>query len=429
MSDSNAALARLLELHPKLIDLELTRIQRLLERLGNPQLRLPPVIHIAGTNGKGSALAYLKAMFAAAGLSAHAYISPHLVRFHERINLAGEDISEADLCRVLEKCEAANAGEPITYFEITTAAALLAFAEVPADVILLEVGLGGRFDATNVIDTPVVTIITPVDLDHSHFLGPDVSTIAKEKAGILKPGVPAIIGPQSDEGRAAIEREAEAIGAPLKIFGQDWMSFEEHGRLVYQDETGLLDLPLPRLVGRHQMANAGTAVAALRAVPDLFDNDVAIAKGLQNVRWPARMQRLTYGPLSEKTGGSVDLWLDGGHNPHAAQALSQTLADMDERSPRPLHLIVGMMRGKDPAAFLQPFQGLVKHVTTVPIEGEDGFSARALYEYARKAGFEADMATDPQDALDQILARRRDRPRVLICGSLYLAGQVLQENG
>jgi dihydrofolate synthase/folylpolyglutamate synthase len=429
MSTSEATLARLLELHPKLIDLELSRIERLLQRLGHPEKNLPPVIHIAGTNGKGSTLAFLKAMMEAADKQVHAYISPHLVHFHERIYLAGQDISEALLGQVLDRCETANQGEPITYFEITTAAALVAFEQQPADALLLEVGLGGRYDATNVIDRPALSIITPVDLDHAHFLGHDIGTIAKEKAGILKPGVTAIIGPQADAGRAAITAEAEAIGAPLKIFGQDWMCFEEHGRMVYQDDSGLLDLPLPNLIGRHQLVNAGTAIAALRALPDLFNNDAAIERGLQQVRWPARMQRLTQGPLVEMADDTMELWLDGGHNHHAAEALSQTLADMEDRAPRPLHLILGMMSGKDPEAYLTPFRGLAKHVTTLPVEGEDAHSAQALYEVARRIGFEADMATDPEDALRQILARREDQQRVLICGSLYLAGQILKANG
>jgi dihydrofolate synthase / folylpolyglutamate synthase len=272
MAVSDTILKRLLELHPKVIDLRLERMWRLLERLGQPQERLPPVIHVAGTNGKGSVVAYLRAIMEAAGLSAHVYTSPHLVRFHERIRIGrhggGELISEALLAALLEECEEANGAEPITFFEITTAAALLAFARNPADYLLLEVGLGGRLDATNVVARPRLSVITTVDYDHQHFLGDTLTAIAGEKAGILKQGVPAVIAPQSDEGLVAIERIAAQVNAPLAIAGQDWQAFEQHGGLVYQDETGLFDLPLPQLPGRFQIDNAGTAVAAVRALGD-----------------------------------------------------------------------------------------------------------------------------------------------------------------
>jgi dihydrofolate synthase/folylpolyglutamate synthase len=429
MAQSDTILSRLLELHPKLMDLELTRILSLLEKLGHPEERLPPVIHIGGTNGKGSALAYLKAMFEASGRRVHAYTSPHLVHFHERIVLAGEAITEAALAEALERCESANAGAPITYFEITTAAAFLAFSEVPADVLLLEVGLGGKFDATNVIAKPAATVLTPINLDHQHFLGDRIDIIAKEKAGILKPGVPAIIGPQVDEARDVLEAEAVRIGAPTFYYGQEWNTFEEHGRMVFQDQNGLLDLPLPGLIGRHQLANAGTAIATLRAVPDLFDDDAAIEQGVQSVTWPARMQRLSRGALIDRAGPGVEIWLDGGHNPHAAAALSQTFADMEERAPKPLYLILGMMQGKDPSAFLSEFKGLARHVSAVPIDGEATIAPAELYNAARELGLEADLAGDPLDALQQILARPQESPRILICGSLYLAGSVLKKNG
>ncbi|TNE37366.1 MAG: bifunctional folylpolyglutamate synthase/dihydrofolate synthase [Alphaproteobacteria bacterium] len=430
MADSNTILDRLFKLHPKLIDLELTRVLRLLDALGRPQDKLPPVIHIGGTNGKGSALAYLKAMYEAAGQRVHAYTSPHLVHFHERIVLAGREISEDHLVRCLERCEAANAGAPITHFEITTAAALLAFSETPADITLLEVGLGGAFDATNVIDKPAATVITPIDLDHQSFLGDTIEEIAMEKAGIIKPGVPLIVGPQQNLVRGLLSDVAEAKGANAYIFGQDWQTFEEHGRFIYQDEQGLLDLPLPGLFGRHQLANAGTAIATLRALPaSLQISDGDIERGLETVRWPARMQRLTRGPLAELAQGKAELWLDGGHNPHAAAALSQTLADLEDKAPRPLHLIFGMLKNKDAQGYLAAYQGLARHVSVVPIPGEDAHDTDTLYEAARKLGLEADKAASVEDALAQILARPQEAPRILICGSLYLAGQVLKENG
>ncbi len=430
LCSSATILERLHLLHQKLIDLELTRIERLLERLGNPHLNLPPVVHIAGTNGKGSTLAFLKAMHEAAGLLVHTYTSPHLVHFHERIGLAGHFIEEDLLADILMECETANQGDPITYFEITTAAAFVAFSRTPADVLLLEVGLGGRFDATNVIDKPALSIITPIDLDHQNFLGDDVKAIAREKAGIFKKNCPAIVATQSDEVLAILQEEAEVVGAPLSIFGQDWTVFEEHGRLVFQDEQGLVDLPLPKLVGRHQMDNAGTAIAAARALATLQDNETALARGLKNAVWPARMQRLTTGPLVELAGQDVEIWLDGGHNPLAAQSLAETLADMEDKAPRPLFLIFGMMSQKDAQAFLEPFRGLAKHVSTVGIEAEEAaYSAGDLYEHARQIGMEADTAASVEDALRQIMARPQDAPRVLICGSLYLAGSVLKENG
>lgn len=429
MASSDTILERLFELHPKLIDLELTRIERLLDALGRPQDKLPPVIHIGGTNGKGSALAYLQAMFEASGKRVHTYTSPHLVHFHERIVLAGERISEDDLKGALETCETANGGAPITHFEITTAAAFLAFSKVPADVLLLEVGLGGKFDATNVIEKPVATVLTPINLDHQHFLGNSLEEIALEKSGIAKTDVPLIVGPQEALVETLLDDVAHEVGAPTFFYGQEWQAYEEHGRMIYQDEQGLLDLPLPGLQGRHQLANAGTAIATLRALPDLFGDDVAIEQGLEAVSWPARMQRLTSGPLVGQAGRDVEIWLDGGHNPHAAAALSQTLADMEEKAPKPLHLIFGMMTGKDPGAFLSEFIGLAKHVSAIPIAGEDAHAPVELYQAARALGLEADMAASAEDALSQILARPQEPPRILICGSLYLAGQVLKENG
>lgn len=435
MPTSDHLLAALKTLHPKLIDLSLGRIERLLHRLGDPHLKLPPVVHIAGTNGKGSATAYLKAMFEAAGKRAHAYTSPHLVRFHERIVLAGapgtagQPIGEDGLVDVLTRVEAVNSGDDITQFEITTAAAFLAFAEHPADVVLLEVGLGGRLDATNVIARPRACVIMPVSMDHAEKLGPTVGAIAAEKAGILKTGVPAIIAEQTAEAGQVIEAQARKVGARLISWGQDYQAFEQRGRLVVQNGEQLLDLPLPGLLGRHQIGNAGTAVAAALELADLGINEAAIERGLIEVKWPARMQRLTSGPLPAILKPGSELWLDGGHNAAAGQVLAQTLADLEERSARPVHLIVGMMGLKDVAGFLGPFRGLARDVTSVPIPGahETPHAPETIAEAARAVGMQAEPARDVASALRQIDQRHPGPKRILICGSLYLAGQVLAE--
>jgi dihydrofolate synthase / folylpolyglutamate synthase len=427
METSDDILKRLMTFHPQFIGPELARMHRILEALDHPQKKLPPVIHLAGTNGKGSTLATLKAIFEASGKKVHAFISPHLVHYHERLTIAGKQITEAALKEVLLDCETANQGNPITHFEITAAAGLYAFSKYPADVVLLEVGLGGTWDATNVVDHPALSIITPVDIDHQQFLGDDVDTIAREKAGILKAGTPGIIGPQSDEGLRAIEDEAEKRGVALRVFGQDWMVFEEQGRMVFQDEKGLLDLPLPVLKGRHQILNAGTAIAAIRALPNLIaapDYDT----GLKNTVWPARFERLKEGALVEILGSEAELWLDGGHNPHCAAALAETLAELEEKNSRPLYLVTAMMRRKDADGFMNPFAGLARQVRTLSVPGEDNtYSAEELAEIARRAGLSAAPMRDLESALKDIAAEEK-APRVLICGSLYLAGHTLRLN-
>ena len=427
---SDAILDRLTGLHPKLIDLSLGRLERLLGALGNPHLHIPPVIHVAGTNGKGSVVAYLRAMFEAQGLRVHTYTSPHLVKFHERIRVPdptgkSAPVSEDELIRLLSDCEAANDGGDITFFEITTAAAFLAFSRIPADVTLLEVGLGGRFDATNVIEKPRACVITPVSLDHQSFLGDTVGEIAGEKAGILKHGVPAIIAPQVDEALEVIEGEAAKLEVPLARFGQEFTAFEEHGRLVFQDTTGLLDLPLPGLRGRHQIANAATAVAAARAFGGL--DETAIGNGLKQVEWPARMQRLSSGALADKVPGA-ELWLDGGHNPAASRAIAETLADLEDKNPRPLVLISGMMDSKDTGGFFEAFDGLASTVLTVGIPGQtNGRPADDVAQMARDAGLEAVSMPDIETALERAFVVSPP-PRIVICGSLYLAGEVLARN-
>ncbi len=419
---SDALLQRMMTLHPKVIDLTLARVERLLGALGNPERRLPPVIHIAGTNGKGSTQAMIRAGLEAAGASVHAYTSPHLARFHERIRLAGELISEEFLTGLLDECVTANGPDDITFFEITTCAAFLAFARIPADWTLLEVGLGGRLDATNVVDHPRLTIITPVSLDHQAFLGDTVAAIAGEKAGIIKRGVPVIVGPQTEEGLAVIEARAARMDAPVLAFGQHWSVGEDRGRLIYQDENGLLDLPLPNLPGPHQIQNAGAAITALRHLGfDARACEAAVTRAF----WPARMQRLRLGPLVD-IAPEVELWLDGGHNPAGAEVVAATLAQMSRRE---THLICGMLNTKDVRGYMAPLAAQTTRLYAVSIPGEKNtLPADVTRDAASSAGIDALTAPSVAEALVAIAAKSPNA-RVLICGSLYLAGAVLRENG
>ena len=416
---SDVILARMMTLHPKIIDLTLDRMWRILEALGHPERALPPVIHVAGTNGKGSTLAMIRAGVEAAGQTAHVYTSPHLVRFHERVRLAGRLIDEARLAAILDECMAANGETPITYFEITTAAALLAFAREPADWTLLEVGLGGRLDATNVVDRPALTVITPVDLDHQQYLGDTLPEIAGEKAGILKRGVACVVGPQHEAALEVIEERTARLGAPLLAHGQHWQVAEDRGRLVYQDQTGLLDLPLPVLPGGHQLANAGVALAVLR---HLGFGEAECEAAVTRVEWPARMQRLRGGALTERAPGA-ELWLDGGHNPAAGAALAATLGRM---APRPTWLVAGMLRTKDAEGYFRPLASHVRGVMAVSVpDTEATFAAEETAAAARAAGLRAEAAGDVGHALSRIAALEPGA-RILICGSLYLAGAVLR---
>ncbi|MGV2981810.1 bifunctional folylpolyglutamate synthase/dihydrofolate synthase [Camelimonas sp. ID_303_24] len=433
---SDALIARFLGLHPKAIDLSLDRIRHLLTALGAPEKRLPPVIHVAGTNGKGSTIAFMRAILEAAGLAVHVYTSPHLVRFHERIRLGrrgepGVFVDEDVLVEALRTCEQVNAGQPITVFEITTAAALKLFSEHPADVLLLEVGLGGRYDATNVIDAPVAAVVTPVSQDHAEFLGTDVLAIAREKAGVFKADCPAIIAAQPRDVSRELEEAALRVGAIPFVGGQDFQAREENGRLIYEDINGLLDLPLPRLGGRHQHINAGAAIAALRAAGMSNLSDAAIERGLLGAEWPARMQRLREGRLPSLAPAGAEIWLDGGHNPDGGRAIAAALADLEERSPAPLVMIVGMLGTKDGEGFLAPFAGLARDVIAVPIPGQ--MAARPAAEVAQlalAAGMRAETATSVEAALIATSRRVWARPpRILIAGSLYLAGEVLAANG
>jgi dihydrofolate synthase / folylpolyglutamate synthase len=435
MDRSSAILQRLLNLHPREIDLSLERIEELMTALGHPERRLPPVIHVAGTNGKGSTTAFMRAVLEAAGKRVHVYTSPHLVRFHERIRLAdpsgGRFVDENDLADALIHAEKVNDGRPITQFEITTAAALDLFARHPADVLLLEVGLGGRLDATNVVSEPLATVITQIAIDHEKFLGDTIEAIAFEKAGILKRGRPAVVAPQDAAALAVVEREAASKGATLFVANRDWIVHSEHGRLVYQDEHGLLDLPKPKLIGRHQYTNAGTAIAALRCA-GLGVPSRAVEAGLVEVEWPARLQRLTSGALVERVRGDAEVWLDGGHNSSAGVAVAEAMADLEERATRPLFLISGMLNTKDPVGFFRPFAGLVRKVLAVPVTTSNASREPGeLAEAASVAGLSAEPAATVEAAIDRLGAEQEAQGpyRMLICGSLYLAGSVLAANG
>ena len=435
MTPVDAVLARLLSLHPKKIDLSLERMWRLLERLDHPERRLPPVIHVGGTNGKGSTVAFMRAILEAAGKRVHVYTSPHLVRFNERFRLAaaggGALATDAALVDVFAECEQVNGDEPITVFEITTAAGLLLFSRRPAEVLLLEVGLGGRLDATNVIDRPLASVIAPISLDHLEFLGDSLALIATEKAGIIKPGVPAVIAPQPVEALIVIERAADRVRAPLRIAGEDWAAGEERGRLVYQDEEGLLDLPAPRLLGRHQFDNAGLAIAALRAVEAWKLPLSAYETGIDAAEWPARLQRLPAGALTTFAPEGSDVWLDGGHNVGAGRAIAAAVADLEERVPRPLVLVVGMLATKDVEGFLLNFAGLARRIIGVPISGQEkARSPEEIADAARRVGIPAEARASVGEALARAAKLNLDPPpRILITGSLYLAGEVLAANG
>ncbi|MBL4854048.1 MAG: bifunctional folylpolyglutamate synthase/dihydrofolate synthase [Robiginitomaculum sp.] len=418
-----AALQKLEHLHPKKIDLGLSRIQHVLKKLGHPERSLPPTVHIAGTNGKGSTTAFLRAMAEAQDLRVHVYTSPHLVSFCERIVLANEMINEDVLLDILGRVQDANEGQPLSFFEATTAAAFLAFSETPADILILEVGLGGRFDATNVIDHPATVGITPIDYDHAEFLGRDLAGIAREKAGILKAHTPAFSAEQSPIVRAVLETEAAKSKAKLKNMGEHFNAYAQQGRLIYEDDNTLLDLPLPALRGAHQINNAGLAIALARAM--LID-EAAIAKGLETASWPARLQALTSGALAETAHASgAQLWLDGGHNPHAARALASALAELDATEPRPLTLIMGMLANKNAPGFLDAFEGLAHSLIAVPISDHASLSPENLMDIAKGRGIKAYAADSLMDALNLAMGQSKEPKRILICGSLYLAGEAL----
>ncbi|MCP4330413.1 MAG: bifunctional folylpolyglutamate synthase/dihydrofolate synthase [Alphaproteobacteria bacterium] len=419
-------LDRLLALHPKIIDLSLDRVHRLLDALDNPHHHLPPVVHVSGTNGKGSVLAYLRAILSAAGYRVHVYTSPHLVRFNERIVLAGTTIEDEYLIELLDEAERANFDQPITFFEITTIAAMLGFARNPADILLLETGLGGRLDATNVIDRPALTALTPVSLDHQQYLGDTLTQIAAEKAGILKPGVTAVIGPQPAEVLSLIDDRAAMLGAPVSAYGRDWTVSEAGPGFRFDGSEWRLSLPSPALPGGHQIANAATAIACLEHLPAFTVPATAIRQGLSQTVWPGRLQRLDHGPLVGTLPPGWALWLDGGHNEDAARALVGTLVRWNDC---PLDLVVGMIDSKDPRAFLAPFAKIARRAYAVTIPGQSAaIAADDLVRAAADCGLEAAPAATVADAVRGLVAANDTPARILICGSLYLAGAVLGEN-
>lgn len=436
-SKAARAIERLMTLHPKGFDLSLERVTRLLERLGNPQDHMPPVIHIAGTNGKGSCAAFSRALLEADGRIVHVHTSPHLVNWHERYRLGapggGKLVADDVLTDAINRVAEANNGETITVFEILTAVMFVLFSEHPADVAIVEVGLGGRFDATNVIKHPATSVIMPVSLDHEAYLGDRAELIAAEKAGIIKRGSPVVIGAQESEAaREVLESTAERLAAPAVVYGQDFLAFEENGRMIYQDDTGLMDLTPPKLPGRHQYANAAAAIAAVRAAG--FNVTPAIAdRALDAVTWPGRMQKLTFGRLVGLAPEGAEIWLDGGHNPGAGAVIAEALADQEDRNPRPLFLIAGMINTKDQTNYFRAFKGMVRHVFTVPVtESEASVPNDELAVRATEAGLSAEPIASVGNALSLLRATWDDAevpPRILIGGSLYLAGQVLAENG
>jgi len=422
---SDAVIQRLRANHPTLIDLTTGRVERLLAALGHPEKKLPPVIHVAGTNGKGSTVAYLRAIGEAAGLRVHAITSPHLVRFAERIRLAGRLITDAELEDLIVRVEAANGSEAISFFEITTVLALLAFSETPADLCIVEVGLGGRFDATNIFEAPAVSVITPIDYDHLEMLGPELWKIAWEKAGIIKARRPAVVARQLDEAMEVIEREADDRMAPLFVMGRDFDAWEERGRLMVQMPDRLLDLPAPSLFGGHQFENAGLAVAAALT----FDHGLseeAIAAGVSSASWPARFQRLTKGPLAElaKARGA-DLWLDGGHNPHAGRALAEAASRLVDRDPRPLVLVAGMFARKDSEGFFRPFAEMHPKVFATTFDSPNAAPAQDIAAAALAAGLDVQMVADVGEGVRQALSGDGPAPHLLVCGGLHFAGEVL----
>lgn len=428
---------RLMALHPKGYDLSLDRVTRLLDRLGNPQHRLPPVIHVAGTNGKGSAAAFSRALLEEAGYRVHVHTSPHLVNWHERYRLAadggGRLVDDELLARTIARVADANRGETITVFEILTAVTFLLFSEHPADAAIIEVGLGGRFDATNVIEHPAVSLIMPVSLDHEAYLGDRVELIAAEKAGIIKRGCPVVVGSQETEGAQTVLVEtAERLDCPVYVYGQDFLAYEENGRMVYQDDDGLMDLPSPILPGRHQYANAAAAIAAVRAAGFEIDHDAA-ARAMRSVSWPGRMQRLQRGKLAELAPPDAEIWLDGGHNPGAGLVVAEAMVEQEERQQRPLFLICGMINTKDQTGYFRAFEGMVRHVYTVPVSLSDaGVPNVELAIRAQEAGLSAEPVASVANALMLLRDTWDDEeiaPRILIGGSLYLAGSVLAENG
>jgi dihydrofolate synthase/folylpolyglutamate synthase len=436
-SAADREIERLSKLHPRGFDLSLERITRLLDQMGNPQDRLPPVIHIAGTNGKGSAAAFSRALLEAEGKTVHVHTSPHLVNWHERYRMGapggGKFVEDGVLADAIRRVAAINRGETITVFEILTAATFQLFSEYPADAAIIEVGLGGRFDATNVIKRPAASLIMPISLDHQAYLGDRVELIAAEKAGIIKPGAPVVVGAQEFEAaQDLLVDTAERLGCPVSVYGQDFMAFEENGRMIYQDDEGLMDLTPPRLIGRHQYANAAAAIAGVKAAGFQLGH-AGVDRAMATVDWPGRMQKLPQGRLSELAPAGAEVWIDGGHNPGAGIVIAEALTEQEEKFPRPLFLISGMINTKDQTGYFRAFHGMARHVYTVPVESSEfGVANTELAVRAAEAGLSAEPVNSVANAL--MLLRdtwdpREAPPRILIGGSLYLVGAVLAENG
>jgi dihydrofolate synthase/folylpolyglutamate synthase len=437
-SEAEQVINDLMKLHPKGYDMTLGRMRRLLEVLGNPQTRLPPMIHVAGTNGKGSVSAFCRALLEAGGYAVHVHTSPHLVNWHERYRIGakgkpGSLVDDKVLADALRRVAEANAGQAITVFEILTAAGFLMFSELPADAAVIEVGMGGRLDCTNVVDDPAVSVIMPISFDHQAYLGDRVELIAAEKAGIIKKGRPVVIGHQEfDAAREVLVDTADRMSCPAAVYGQDFTAHEEFGRMVYQDEFGLADLPLPRLPGRHQLANAAAAIRAVKAA-GFPVTEAMMEKAMSSVEWPGRLQKLQEGTLVDLAPPGAEIWVDGGHNPGAGEVIAEAMAAFEERQPRPLYLVVGMLNTKDPVGYFRAFADIAEYVFAVPIRGSDaGLDPVVIASSAYDAGLIAEPAMTVAEALKEIASRQLDDtapPRILIGGSLYLAGNVLADNG
>lgn len=434
---ADSQIQKLLQNHPKGFDLSLGRIRGLLENLGNPHLAIPPVFHIAGTNGKGSTAAFLRAIIEAGDKTTHVHTSPHLVDWVERYRLGkiggGEFVSDQTLEKAIITASDANGGKQITVFEIMSAVAFILFSQYKADYSIIEVGLGGRFDATNVIDKPLISIITPIALDHQSYLGDTIEKIAFEKAGIIKANAPVIIGPQTDGAREVIEEVAKNQGCKTYIARQDFDGFEQRGRFVFQDEWGLLDLPIPNLKGAHQIDNATTAIAATRVEKFALQN-ARYEKAMRKAYWPGRFEPLLKGKLIETfpTGqrNDFDIWIDGGHNPAAGAALIHELEELKQKDNLPIFMICGMLTTKDPAAFFNYFTKKIEQVLTVPIvDSEAGFAPEKLSQLCKKSGLVSTPQKSVEEALLKISDLHKGPARIIICGSLYLVGEVLKNNG